>query len=585
MKWTLVAVLGIVVAGATAWGQGSAAGAGFGGGRTAGGFGGGGGGFGGTNGDALSNDNTRPETFIQTGRWVTKSAILTPGDRVEYKLTLEKGEVLLASSRSDAFDSALSIERNGAVLLKNDDRNEGDQSPFLNFRAPEKGEYTLKVLSYRSVSGGQFSVSFLQLSPAEATLGAQKLITLPANPNPDGNSVIRLTLEKGKCYDLAGFEPYVGLEPTFVLGPSGVASKDFERIPGNNLLIESRVSGDFLLGYYVQLNREQKSSYRVFPKLTQPAVGTTNLTLPPGECALVEISVTPNALIRSTVTGQGYMQYPSIGGQSEGYESTHRESNGQAPWSWYRTNVDSAADVVRVFRTAATFRLVFRSVSLQPSSITLTNTDQIPEWKPSVPIDQPLKIGDAPVFLYRSTAGELVRITAQAQAFLPRLEIFRLNGELANALTNRAQTTVTDDLYFPEAGAYLIRFSCVGNGGSGSFSLKRDPLLAEPYNLGKLATATIGGPSLALYSVNLEAGKRYEFIEEGPSTRVNVDLLDEGGQFLTCQTVGLSQVTIRYFVATRSGPHRLWLRGTPGKNRFVFRPSKEITIESPNLGP
>jgi len=66
---------------------------------------------------------------------------------------------------------------------------------------------------------------------------------------------------------------------------------------------------------------------------------------------------------------------------------------------------------------------------------------------------------------------------------------------------------------------------------------------------------------------------------------VNVDLLDEGGQFSTCQTVGLNQVTIRYFVATRSGPHRLWLRGSPGKSRFVFRASKEITIESPNRGP
>src|ERR1019366_8425082 len=117
--------------------------------------------FGDTAGVAANSNlqNSRPED--EEGIWETRTAVLTPGDRVEYKFKLQKGETLLASATSDSFDPALSVvDIKGAELAKNDDREEGDQSPFLICRVPEAGTYILKVLSYRSVSGGKFTVKF-----------------------------------------------------------------------------------------------------------------------------------------------------------------------------------------------------------------------------------------------------------------------------------------------------------------------------------------------------------------------------------------------------------------------------------------
>ena len=51
---------------------------------------------------------------------------------------------------------------------------------------------------------------------------------------------------------------------------------------------------------------------------------------------------------------------------------------------------------------------------------------------------------------------------------------------------------------------------------------------------------------------------------------VHRDLLDEDGQFLVSQGVTFDKVEVQYFVPTRSGLHRLWLRGAPGTRHFRF---------------
>ena len=185
-------------------------------------------------------------------------------------------------------------------------------------------------------------------------------------------------------------------------------------------------------------------------------------------------------------------------------------------------------------------------------------------------MDNSLNIGDSRLFLIKSTKSELMRVDAQASHFLPRLDIFGLSGDLANSLCNRQTHVAKDDLYFPNEDTFIVRLSCEGDGGSGDFAMKRDPLTPVPYTLGSPLTMTLDGQNFGFYSVDLEAGKRYQFVVDQPNNPLEVDLLDDDGQFLTSQSLAFDKVLVHYFVPTRSGRHRLWLRGGTGTWHFQF---------------
>jgi hypothetical protein len=124
------------------------------------------------------------------GLWTNRSAILTPGDRVEFKLKVKKGDTIFAGVTSDAFDPALSlVNAKGDVIAKNDDRVDGDQSPFLACRFPEAGEYTLKVLSYHSVSGGMFNLKMRTFSSTDVALGSADHVDVLVSRTPPASLV------------------------------------------------------------------------------------------------------------------------------------------------------------------------------------------------------------------------------------------------------------------------------------------------------------------------------------------------------------------------------------------------------------
>ena len=206
LKWRALMVCATVCVSALSIGQGSAGGFGGGMGGAGGGFGGGGvggGNFGEQDDSGKNKANNplerNPDQDNAQALWTDRTAILTPGDRVEFKFKLKKGEVLLAAASSTAFDPALRVEdKDGKGLLEVDDRAEGEQSPFISFRAPAEGEYLLKVLSFRSVAGGQFTVRFRTFEPADKGYGPQTYESLPSQPfQGQMRYAVRLPAKKG----------------------------------------------------------------------------------------------------------------------------------------------------------------------------------------------------------------------------------------------------------------------------------------------------------------------------------------------------------------------------------------------------
>ena len=529
-------------------------------------------------------DESRPED--EGGDlWETKTAVLTPGDRVEYKFKLRKGETLLGAVSSDSFDPALSIvDIKGTELAKNDDREEGDQSPFLIYRVAEAGTYTLKVLSYRSVSGGKFTVKFRTFVASDAALGPVVYEHMVGNVGSEegdraSRAEFRLTAQKGKIYDLKDEGEFRGKDVSIpnhiqrLLGPTGVDKNDFALVqtPDGSVVFQALADGDYYIEYMTGGLLRYRTNYREVTTTAMKVDGELSVELGKGELKLIDFPVTPNQIVRTTLVApraQYIISAPTNPNAREEAGGDPAYGTSQA-WTWFKIDVESDLDVVRIFHGKGTARIAVRSTNLRDSQkISITNSQTLPEWKSGEAIKDSLGVGESKLFLLKSGKSELMRVDAGTTHFQLKLDIFRMSGELANSLIDRKTHKVHDDLYFPDANTFVIRIPCEGHGGSGDFTMQRQPPKTTPYVLGTSETMKLDGGNFFLYTVNLVAGKRYELITDRPQ---RADLVDEDGTFLTSPSVMFDQVEVQYFVPKRSGPHRLWLRGEPAVVHFKMQ--------------
>jgi len=542
-----------------------------------------GGGFGGRGGafNKAENASGHIEDQGQRALWESKTAILTPGDRVEFKLKMQAGETVMAGVTSDAFDPALALEDSkGKVLIQNDDREEGDQSPFLTYRVAEAGTYTLKVLSYHSVSGGKFEVKMRRFVASDVAPGKQTLAnTVPISLEGQEILVLRLTATKGKIYDLKELREYSSrylsmINAQTVTGPTGVAANDYSPVAtaGGSQVFEALRDGDFYLEYQVTNGQKFESDIRALEPIAMKTADEKVLNLAGQELAVLDFPVVKDQIVRTTFTGEHFVF--DMSGPSG---ANDREGNGDASygntkfWTYFQLNVASNNDVVRVFHGNGKVRIAVRCLRFPDAkgqSITIRNSESLPTWDAGSASNSKLEIGESKLFLIKSTKSELMRVFASANSFLLKLDIFELSGAEDNSLENRATRIATDDLYFPDPGTFIVRLSCDGNGGSGEYKMKREELVTTPYRLGTVQTVNLDGENFGLYSVDLEAGKRYELMTDQPGNYLRVDLLDDDGQFLTSQGITFDKVNVQYFIPSRSGRHRLWLRGSPGVRHF-----------------
>ena len=592
----LMSLVAVGMAQRSAGGYGQQGGYGGGGGGFGGGGGRGGGGMGGgmvgqnrfVSADPANVRANKPEDDSTQGLWESRTAILTPGDRVEFKLKLRAGETVMAGVTSDAFDPALALEDStGKKLAENDDREEGDQSPFLVARVGAAGTYTLKVLSFHSVAGGKFQLKMRtfvasDVPTTETTLNPP----IPVPLQGQERIVLRLTAKKGKIYDIPMIEE---VTPHFsnyqvmqsMCGPTGVAENDYESISsqGNSTTFEALRDGDFYFEYpYTTVSKIRTNIHESSPV---PLKASDDQTVAFGPFGLVvfELPVTPNQIVRTSLQG-GPLNY-EMSGPSRADLKEFRVENpnrNQGAWTEFRTNVDNPDDAVHLFHVAGTIRFAVRSRSPLASKLEIKNTEKIPVWEEGKEIKGNLDIGESPVFLLKSSKSELMRVLAAAKQFIVRLDLYELSGEMVNTLENRSSRVATDDLYFPDEGTFIARISCEGNGGSGEYRMHRELLKPTEYKLGTVQTMKLDGENFGLFSVDLVAGKRYELMTDQPGSYLRVDLLDEDGQFLVSQAINFDKVGLQYFTPTKSGRHRLWLRGTPGVRHFKFEPHVAPTL-------
>lgn len=516
------------------------------------------------------------------GGWQEKTAILTPGDRVEFKFKLEPGQAFLCGVETDNFDAALAIfDEKGAEITKNDDRAEGEQSPFLIYHTKKAETVLVKVLSYRSAAGGRFTLR-THVAPTIDLSAASG--TSDVTPAPNESLLFRFEAKKGRYYDFSKLEGmradlnpndrYI-LQPIRVIGPSGMDGVDGQIVAqglgGRTIL--SQVDGPIYFELVNHFSTKVEWLYREIAAKTIEKEGDLTLPMTDDRLHVLEFPVKAKEFVRTRFLGHQAFnlmwEYPSrrrLGHTDEGIASASGASI-------FMPFLGNNRDVIQLFHGEGTVKLFLRSYNRAPFETKISNTQKLPVWDEGRAFTGDLGIGESKFFIVKATKSELMRIALQAKGFAPQLDIFSLAGDRLNSMTNRSTLRVADDLYYPKADTFLIRINCIGFGGSGSYTLERSTLTGAEYKLSTVADAVINEKRFGLFEVELEAMTWYEFRHDTTGkARVQVDLLDAEGNFLRSTDIQLDKMNRRFFRTNIAGKHRLWIRGPFGSYPFKIVP-------------
>jgi len=566
-------------------GGGQGGGGGFGG--AGGGFGGGGqgGGFGGSQGptgDIYANPSQRPvDRDLTDPFWQERTAILTPGDRVEFLFTLKKGETVLAGVTSEAFDPAISVvTAKGKELEKNDDRREGNQSPFINFKAPSDGDYLLKVLSYRSVAGGKFVIRMRTIFPVESAFG--ELNNVPTNPQSrETNRRIsfRIPVKKGETYNVGYVydqsDPYWNaLDRVQVYGPTGIPAEDYRAFSdGFAGLIEAKFSGDLIVEYRARKDSTVKTNFQRVPVQQVKTQERLSRLVPQKEFVRIEMPVKKYDIVRSSHNWGHSMAVLTAQDETETRKyNLNADGKATKPWFAIQNRAYSEDDVTRIFQYDETIIYLFRNIWDQSTNLELNNVSGLPELTSGRAVSAKLAIGDQHVYRTKVAKSEFVRYGLKEVGFLPEFEIYTFDGQ-------KPEHQYRDgEIYYPAASEYIVKVACSGHGGSGSYELKRDTIL--PVKLGLTESVSIASKDdlNLFYSVDLEAGKSYEVLFEGTMV-VDLTVINAEGDVIKPQSIGTPDQNLHLFSVWTSGPHRLWIRQYRSADRFQIRPHKGFTFD------
>lgn len=552
--------------------------------------------FGGRQGYPGANQNLLKHQEEQSDQaaWPTQEAILTPGDKYEVKIKVVAGDSIMAGVTSDAFDPALEIDSpDGKILAKNDDRADGDQAPFLTYHFTSDGEYSVKILSFRSVAGGKFALKLRKFHPFDATLDISGKVTPTTNADLGGRLVLRLPVEKDKIYDLHRVGVWVKdyfsqYHYRFIIGQSGVPGKDYSLIPTSTgqELIKARTTGDLYVEYDNYTSEPWQTQVDTVEVVTVKADDSQIVGLNPWEAKIVQYAVKRNYPVRTTLTPGSYGQLalgPIQDSQTFSRLDPNQSGGDQRTYGygishvWFRAKADSDADVLRFYASDGNAMVVLRSETPRPQKLTVTNTTKLPEWTNAKDEKGSIEIGESKFLWLTSGKSELMRVKSSAEHFEPVIDILNLNGAIENTLIDRAQHQPGDDLYFPEARSFVVRVHCDGHGGSGNYTLHRDFLTPKQLSLNTVTTANLTADGISLFAINLEGGKRYEIVSMADAS--TVDLLDDDGNFQNCSSMVFDDTLVRYFTPPHGGRYRIWIRGATPAFQFRLSPHTKPTVK------
>jgi hypothetical protein len=523
-----------------------------------------GGGFFGGQGQAGALGGTfdnRVEALFTSG---FRSSILTPGEFVEWKLDLKAGEMLVAEATSTAFDPAMEvIDDKEKVLQANDDRYPGDQRPLIFFRVPADGAYRLRVRCYHDKSGGQASVRFRSypcldadgplhdVKVREASTFAhlhmkageiRELVWEPGKSNPGLTFVVREVFSSfglpspqllgAMAPAMGSGHQYLFMAPVdgddyALIGHGGVADDTLSAGAGAGGFGVAR-SGKGMTNQPIRPQEEATGPLRdlsigsrtVEAKRLDLADGRATTDGAMNEPNLYELKLKAGTFLQLSApelkSGCAFeeMARPDV----SKFDVTKPEVNPFDPnMKVEQPSVDISPLPLRsrdgrvsgiVVRGDTTLWLGVRGGGPAGKKFALTVSPGATPLAEDKATSAELKIDHTEYWSFDPKAGDVMTMEARSKAFVESLRLYDPElGQIADYTVepgDEPEAVSRWNFVVQRPGRYLVSIGCLGEGGSGSYSLHRVTVPAKEFGPGRVASGSLSNGQVQCWKFTME---------------------------------------------------------------------------------
>lgn len=442
--------------------------------------------------------------------------IVTPGDPVEYTLNLKAGQVVVAEARSDAFDPALQIvDQDGKVVATNDDRYPGDQRPLLFWRAESEGAYKLRVRSFRDREGGKAFVRMTTYQTIDLPAGQMVEAEVAAN----APFLVRIPMRRGQVIEerseMGGAKNYLFFNYNATIAPGGLPDIGLSlRLQPALFALVAPVDGDYYVMHTPRGERGARGKVRIGTRELTPArlarEGETKA--PTNTAALTELTVKKGDFLQvstpelSIATRLILAEQPDL----QKYDLAKPETNPFFPHP-DRQEPDAAVDILpgrtgdgRLInfraRRDTTLWVATNAAGPQNTTFTLRVRPAARELTEGVLNSGRLRIAHYDHWTFDAKPGDVMNFNIVAADFRevsvvrdPDLEEVR-HVEMA-----LDQISDTWRMIVAKPGRYVVTVSCLGEGGSGPYTLSRKSYPPKEFAKGKPARGEIANGEVQVW--------------------------------------------------------------------------------------
>ncbi|MCC7229680.1 MAG: hypothetical protein IT203_04750 [Fimbriimonadaceae bacterium] len=450
-------------------------------------------------------------------------SVLTPGETVEWKISMKPGQVVVGDAMSEAFDPGLEIvDSQGKTLAKNDDRYPGDQRPLVFWRCEQAGDYKLCVRSFQNKAGGQVYVRFktyetldvIDDKKADGTFDATKpfLVRVP----------MKAGQIKDMTADLRGEGNFLTFNFGVVITPSGLPERSpslAEPISPAIRALIAPVDGDYYMvvtpyGYVGGAGRVRIGTRSILPTKLAKSGSVLSATAPTNVPALYELDVKQGDLLEISTpelapTSQfrlaeaiDFSKFDVSKPETNPFFPVPR-TQPPGPGTAFDLLPGRARDGrITVFRARRDAKLWLASNGAGPANKTFTLSvkpaaREFGEEKLSSGV---LRTGNTDYWAFDAKAGDVMTLDFNCADFT-QVVVVR-DPDLAEIRQYEAaldQTTESWRLIVQKPGRYLVCVSCWGNGGGGTYSLNRKVYRPQEFGKGKPAKGTIAPGEIQIW--------------------------------------------------------------------------------------
>jgi hypothetical protein len=535
--------------------------------------------------------------------WQTQTMIATAGVGCEWKISVKVGDVLVAEAESEVFDPALKlIDDKGKTMAENDDRKEGDQTPLLVYRFTRDQDVKVIVNSFRAAAGGKFEFRHFIFKSTTAKPGMTELET-PKNAVAEKlglvGTLVHFKGEKGKTYSISNLQSQEngGWNDSSltgsIFGPNGVKSADFvelkngtERVYANNVKsLRVLRDGDFfmIMPQFVA-GQKFRISVNAIPVIQGRKDANLKVTIAPRSGVLLSYPVATDDLVETNIqTGEDVVSLFEGPEPAEDFVGLQNGVRGEGYWgvedrfTWFKKRRDSSI-MTRAYYGTGDATIILSNRSDSPAEVSIQNSVDLPKFVDGQSVDDTLPIAESAYHPFESNQNDMMRLRAAATAFRLKLDIIDYKGVVRNSFLDEANNRPGDDLFFPNKEKFILRVSCLGNGGSGTYSLKRDAIPTIPLTVGPKSALQLDGKNFGIYQLDLPA-KRMAVQVAYRGQLPNVMLLSESGQVMNRRFYQYDDYTLSVFTIEKPGKYRLWIRGGVSEVQFKVTEFKPPTID------